>query len=611
MKIVYSTLLSFLISYSIFSQAPGSLDLSFNTIGYTSFGTANNTFDNAQDIVTLPNGKMVFCGTTGITGNLELCVGKMNEDGSLDLTFGTNGYFIFQNAGGSDFAYDMEILPNGNILVAGAMSITAANPKFILLCLSPNGSLNQDFGEGGIFSLDVDTSEDYARKILLTQTKIIIAGNSKLPGFSYDRLVVAACDYNGNLDNSFGTNGLTILSNNGDLSCLGATIGGNGDIILAGDTYTNNNYNPILAKFDNTGNIITTFGSNGVWINTSFIGHYFDIDYNNAQLIISGNYGSGLTDFLVESRSEVNANLNTSFGTNGQSIVNINPSDTYYEVIFQTDGKILACGTTGSVGIGAARDFVVSRFNANGTLDLSWGTNGHTITSIFGNWDDAYGMDLYPDNRLIVAGFSAQTNTQFAFARYTLAASGAGCMNPLACNYNPLATIDDGSCILPGSPCNDANPNTMNDSISVDCICVGELIVMGCMDSLSCNYNPNANVLDTSCVYPGDICDDADPTTINDVYLENCECSGQISGLKEINSISSIYPNPSSNKITIEFFEVSQGSILLFMDIQGRILMKKVIQSNKESISVLGFASGTYFVCIEGSQSIAKKIIVN
>ena len=610
MKLFYTSLLCLLLSQAIFSQAPGSLDLSFNTIGYTSFGTTSATFDNAQDIVTLPNGKMVFCGTTGVTGNLEMCVGRMNEDGSLDITFGTNGYFIYQNSAGSDFAYDMEVLPNGNILVAGAISITAANPKFALLCLRPDGTLESSFGDGGVFSIDIASSEDYARKILLTSTNIILAGNSKVPGFSYNRLAVASCDYNGLIDISFGINGFNVLNNGGSISAYSATIGLTGDIILAGASYINNNYNPILAKFDNTGSIVTTFGTNGVWTNTSNFGQYFDIDYYNDQLIISGNNGDGFTDFMLESRAESDANLNTNFGVNGQTIIDLNPSDTYYEVIFQTDGKILACGTTGSAGIGAARDFIVSRFNSNGTIDSSWGTNGHSLTNIFANWDDAYGMDLYPGNRLIVAGFSAQTNTQFAFSRYMTAEVGAGCMNPLACNYNPSATVDDGSCILPGFPCNDANPNTMNDSIDINCNCVGELIVTGCMDPIACNFNPNANVQDSSCVYPGDTCDDGDSTTINDVYTVNCGCNGETNGISEVNSIASIYPNPSSNKITIEFTGAVQGAVLLLKDIQGRVLLKKVVASNKESISVLEFASGTYFLCIEGSQSIAKKILI-
>ena len=50
-----------------------------------------------------------------------------------------------------------------------------------------------------------------------------------------------------------------------------------------------------------------------------------------------------------------------------------------------------------------------------------------------------------------------------------------GCMDSLATNYNPEATIDDGSCLLP---------------------------VYGCTDSLATNYNPEATINDGSCEYP-------------------------------------------------------------------------------------------------------------
>ena len=706
-----------MLSQVLFAQAPGSLDLSFATIGYTSFGPTSTSMDNAQDIVSLPNGQMVFCGTSGTSGNLEMCIGKMNADGSMDLTFGTNGYYIFSNSGGSDFAYDMEVLSNGNILVAGALSITAANPKWAMICLNPNGTLNTSFGTGGVFSIDIDSGEDYARKILLTPTKIILAGNTKVPGFSTNRLAVVRCDYNGVLDTSFGSGGLNILNNGGSNTCWSATQGATGDIILAGDAYISNVYYPMLAKFNASGGIATTFGTAGVWVNMAMNARYFDVDFQNTQLILSGNNGAGLTDFLLESRSEINAAANLSFGTSGQTIININQSDTYYEVIFQQDGKILACGTSGTAGIGAARDFVVSRYHANGTLDLTWGTNGHTLTSIFANWDDAYGMDLYPGNKLILGGFSAQTNTQFAFARYIISSNIPGCMNPLACNYNLLATVDDGSCILPGSPCNDNNPNTINDSIGPNCNCVGVLIVPGCtdplacnynplanqnngtciypgascddgnpnttndsigancncvgnlivpgctdplscnynplanqndgscvypdapcddnnpntmndtynstcdcigmqivpgcMDPTACNYNPLANVDDSSCLFPGDACDDGDATTINDVYSATCECSGVTNGLNELTNIASVYPNPTSDLVTIEFTGLIEGAVLQLSDVQGRILLTKKVLSNKETISVGQFETGTYFISIKGTkQAIVKQIII-
>ena len=41
----------------------------------------------------------------------------------------------------------------------------------------------------------------------------------------------------------------------------------------------------------------------------------------------------------------------------------------------------------------------------------------------------------------------------------------AGCTNLDACNYDELATDDDGSCILIGDACDDEDDNTINDTI--------------------------------------------------------------------------------------------------------------------------------------------------
>jgi hypothetical protein len=62
-----------------------------------------------------------------------------------------------------------------------------------------------------------------------------------------------------------------------------------------------------------------------------------------------------------------------------------------------------------------------------------------------------------------------------------------GCMDSLALNYDPLATIDDGSCIY------------TNDSTLFD--------IYGCMDPLALNYNPIATIDDGSCIYVTDSLD--------------------------------------------------------------------------------------------------------
>lgn len=605
MKILLTTF-AFLLATFTFAQAPGSLDLSFATTGFASYGpVASNFMDNAQDVVVLPNGKMVYCGTSGLTSSLGMVVVRLNCNGTIDNTFGTNGYYIYNAPVGSSFAYDMELLPNGQFLVAGSTSLTAANPRFSMFRLNSDGTLDQTFGLNGFFHNDIGSSEDYARKILVQNNKIILVGSSKVPGFSTNRLALTQCDMNGQLDVSFGTAGTTVFQNAAGNSCFGqsAVIGSNQDIFICGDAYISNIYYPLLAKVSATGVPNPTFGSNGVLIPMNFNARFFDIEYDGSKLIMAGQNNVGPWDFLLQARNTTDGGLVTTFGTAGSSIVDVVQADTYYELLIHPDGSLLACGTTGTAGIGAARDFIVSKYNANGVLETAFGTNGHTITSFATAWDDAYGMALYPGNKIVLAGFSAQANTQHAIARYAYGPATPvlgctdplscnynclatvndgsclypntacndgnpmtindstdancncvgqavtiipGCMNSLACNYNPLATVDNGTCILPGTPCNDNNPNTMNDSIDANCNCVGTLIVPGCMNPAACNFNPLATVDNGTCLFPGALCDDSNPNTINDSINPDCICIGNVIVYGCTNPLSCTY-NPLAN----------------------------------------------------------------
>lgn len=79
-----------------------------------------------------------------------------------------------------------------------------------------------------------------------------------------------------------------------------------------------------------------------------------------------------------------------------------------------------------------------------------------------------------------------------------------GCTLAGACNYDPLANSNDGSCLFPNSPCDDFNPNTDNDTYNSNCECIGiNNVVSGCTDPSACNYNASATLDNGSCSYPG------------------------------------------------------------------------------------------------------------
>jgi len=72
-----------------------------------------------------------------------------------------------------------------------------------------------------------------------------------------------------------------------------------------------------------------------------------------------------------------------------------------------------------------------------------------------------------------------------------------GCTNPLATNYNPLATIDDGSCILPPD-CSYFNVNISEAACAPDCIAPGELITFDVCGTIDPAFYPTQI---TFCLY--------------------------------------------------------------------------------------------------------------
>lgn len=104
----------------------------------------------------------------------------------------------------------------------------------------------------------------------------------------------------------------------------------------------------------------------------------------------------------------------------------------------------------------------------------------------------------------------------------------SGCTNELADNYNPNAVIDDGSCIIYG--CTDPSALNYNPLATIDngeCVYVSSPVILGCTNPLASNYNPNATFNDGSCIFlsgcTNELADNYNPNaTIDD---GSCECN--------------------------------------------------------------------------------------
>ncbi len=126
------------------------------------------------------------------------------------------------------------------------------------------------------------------------------------------------------------------------------------------------------------------------------------------------------TDFMLL-RHLRDGGLDPSFGSGGRVSTAFNNgarSDEAQAVAVQPDGKILVAGTSDQGATGY--DFAVARYNADGTLDAGFGSNGRVTTSFGPGADKAYALLLQPDGKIVLAGDSYQgaTGSDFALARY-------------------------------------------------------------------------------------------------------------------------------------------------------------------------------------------------
>jgi uncharacterized delta-60 repeat protein len=97
--------------------------------------------------------------------------------------------------------------------------------------------------------------------------------------------------------------------------------------------------------------------------------------------------------------------LDPSFGTAGQVMTDFNFStDIANAVAIQPDGKLVVVGTTYRNNDYSDEDFAVARYNANGTLDTSFGVNGKVTTDFPGLAAVASSVVVQPDGKIVVAG---------------------------------------------------------------------------------------------------------------------------------------------------------------------------------------------------------------
>lgn len=353
-------------------SSTGTID-QFALIRYNTDGTLDNTYGSAGIVLTnvsmgndvirglalQTDGKIVAVGYAGVD-NEYMATARYNTDGTLDNTFATNGIdslLIIDNPGTGDRSVpnDVRIQADGKIVVAGFVKNSVGNLKFAVVRYNTDGTLDTGFGSGGKQIIVFGTGDAELESLeIQPDGKIVIVGHYDN---GTDKDVYLARINQFGLDNSFGVNGYTTYDFGlGDDEAWSMVLQSNGNIVVAANADGGSSQDFGILWYDGNGTL-TSFGT------------------------LLHELGANVDDYPVQ-------------------------------LIAQPDDKILVAG----VQFGTTQDLVIVRYNTDGNIDNTFGTNGLVIEDINGDNEIAYDIALQADGKIVIAGVS---NQDFMVSRYT------------------------------------------------------------------------------------------------------------------------------------------------------------------------------------------------
>ena len=289
------------------------------------------------------------------------------------------------------------------------------------------GNLDPTFGTGGTVRTDFAGNIDQANAVAIQSNgQIVAAGSSFSNSKTVEDFIVARYNANGSLDKRFGKNGkiTTDFFRNVD-SISAVAIQPDGGIVVAGFAQLGGSGGTprvfALARYRNDGSPDTSFGNGGA-LTTSFGGNFAAASaimlQPDGKIVVAGTVdfnpdlpGSGL-DFAL-ARYNANGTLDGSFGKGGKVVFDFFGSfDQANGAVLQPDGKIIAVGSASYDSANRDIGFALARFNTDGSIDFGFGTGGKQITDFFGAGAKANSVVLQPDGKFVVAGTASDSATR-------------------------------------------------------------------------------------------------------------------------------------------------------------------------------------------------------
>jgi uncharacterized delta-60 repeat protein len=395
--------------------------------------------DWAYALAIQQDGKLIAAGRS-VQGRWYFALARFTATGTLDPTFGRRGKVVGFESGSPYGVTALELQRDGKLIATGHASLSAKD-VFALARYTTRGLPDPRFGRAGRvltrFASRRGTGDTANAVAIQSDGKLVVTGNVSASAIAPERIAIARYQTNGELDPTFGSGGKVTVGLG--VLALGQAIAvqRDGKIVVAGWSVRSLDARQkiLLLRLTARGTLDPSFGNRGKVL--------ADIASSNeanavavlpdGRIVVGGTAGD---DFALL-RFTPGGRLDPSFGSGGKVVTTFgvtkqrgcadcesrDSGDKAFSLAVQPDGKIVLAGATDVQGwLGpetycCAFTVALARYDADGSLDSSFGTDGKVVT-LFDRCCNTYAQDvaIQADGKIAVAGGGGG---YFALGRYT------------------------------------------------------------------------------------------------------------------------------------------------------------------------------------------------
>ncbi|MEE1922488.1 hypothetical protein V0R50_07000 [Pseudomonas sp. 148P] len=393
------------------SKTPSTLDPDFGQAGQAQF-----PIDLARGrSKLLPDGNILTVGAE-TDGSVILLLRHLH-DGMLDTAYGTQGVVTVVLPENTLPIGPVDLLPqaDGGAIIHCNVGSHLQNHSFVFR-VGADGALDTSFGASGFCRIELDEQPSTVIRtlVMLDNGKLML--NVASQGPQDHRVYLMQLD-NGQLDPAFGDGtGMRYVGDDSMYDMLALPGGG---VLLGGVPL---NYSRLVFwQFLADGSPDPRFGENGVAtvvIQQGEVALFKLALQPDGKIVAVGAANVGFGVHTLTLRLTTDGSLDPSFNNGEPKIMVVQGHESqHYDVALQADGRIVTVGH--AMDPAERDDFLLMRMLPSAQMDMSFGVNGQVMTD-FGGDDFCEQVEVQPDGRILASGFSARSTveTPYILARY-------------------------------------------------------------------------------------------------------------------------------------------------------------------------------------------------